>query len=65
MADLANQSDEVDCLIFGSRCGDMEDVQTALDEYKISPDAADEQGRTGMISKFVNGLESLSSCPLT
>lgn len=47
MAELANQADAVDLLIDGARYGDLEDVQTALDEYKVSPDAADEQQRTG------------------
>lgn len=47
MAELANQNDNVELLILGSRYGDLEDVQEALDEYKVSPDAADEQRRTG------------------
>lgn len=47
MAELANQADAVDLLIDGARYGDLEDVQMALDEYKVSPNAADEQQRTG------------------
>ena len=48
MAELANQADAVELLVDGARYGDLEDVQIALDEYKVSPDAADEQHRTGL-----------------
>lgn len=47
MAQLANQVDELDTLLDGARYGDLGDVQTGLDEYKISVDAVDEQQRTG------------------
>ncbi len=49
MAELANQSDAVDLLVDGARYGDLEDIQIALDEYKVAPNAADEQQRTGQI----------------
>lgn len=49
MTELANQEDPIDLLISGARYGDSEDVQAALDEWKVSPDAADEQERTGSV----------------
>jgi hypothetical protein len=47
MTELGNQVDEAELLIDAARFGDLEDVQAALDEYKVSPDAADDQQRTG------------------
>ena len=55
MAELANQADAVELLVDGARYGDLEDVQIALDEYKVSPDATDRLHRTGL------ALRNLSS----
>lgn len=45
MTELA--SDYGELLIDAARYGDAEDVLQALDDYRASPDFADEQGRTG------------------
>ena len=47
MAELANQEDQLDLLLDGARYGDAQAVRAALDDYNLSPDAADERGRTG------------------
>jgi len=56
MTELANQIDETELLIDAARFGDFEDVQAALDEYKVSPDAADDQQRTGLVLFTVTNL---------
>ena len=45
MTELASEHGEI--LIDAARYGELGDVLTALDEYRASPDFADEQGRTG------------------
>ena len=47
MTELADDHNPVDLLLDGARYGDLEDVETALHQYKVSVDAADDQGRTG------------------
>ncbi len=67
MTELANQVDE---LLDAARYGDCGDVQVALDEYKVSPDAADDQQRTGQfrclqecIANLVGEQVQLKLCP--
>ena len=48
-AELADQIDGAELLLDAARFGDIEDVYAALDEHKASPDAADDQQRTGEI----------------
>ncbi len=45
---MSSTEDQIDLLVGGARYGDLEDVQSAL-EQGISPDLADDQGRTGSI----------------
>lgn len=47
MVDLATGTEAIDFLIDGARYGDMDDVEIALDQYKVGVDATDEQQRTG------------------
>ena len=62
MAELANQDDQIDLLLGGARYGDAQDVRAALDDYKVSPDAADERGRTGGCFAEVSYVYRLLSC---
>lgn len=52
MADLAHSEEAIDFLIDGARFGDLEDVQTALDEYKVAVEATDAQKRSGASLEF-------------